>query len=362
MLAIPLGHAKEWKKAGPSYQWSFPEDHWARHDYKTEWWYFTGHLRSVDDPSRRFGYQFTFFRIGLSPTKPDLPSAWAAKDLIMGHAVLSDLEKKQHRFSEVLFRAIPLLGGFGSFPDSRVAWSRGPVGTDGLWELVWNGEAYDFSMVDEHQKISLELSTKPLKPLIFQGPNGVSRKGEGDAEASHYYSFTRLETEGKVGIDGEEFSVRGESWMDKEFGSNQLGNDKVGWDWFSLQLDDGRELMLYLLRSKDGKSDFASGTLVARNGAPEYLTPGDWRLSATGSWHSPESEAVYPAGWILELPKEALRLKIVPTLADQENRSDLLPGLNYWEGSVDVLAADDAPAGRGYVELTGYGEKSRPPI
>jgi len=354
--------AHAWTPAQPGYLWSFPRDHWAREGYKTEWWYFTGHLHTADEPARHFGFQFTFFRIGLSQGPLESGSAWAAKDMIMGHAALTDLQTGRHRFSELVVRAAPLLAGFGRHPDPRLAWSVGPPGTPEPWELRWNGNGFDFTMSDAGNSFGFSLSTRPLKPVVFQGPGGLSRKGEGVTEASHYYSFTRMATTGKIRLDGKELEVSGVSWMDKEFGSNQLGEDTSGWDWFSLQLDDGREVMLYLLRGRDGETRYAGATLVDPAGAVRYLRPGEWKLKATGEWTSPVSGAAYPAGWTLDIPGAGIRTVIIPRLADQENRSALIPNLFYWEGSVRVESGSGERLGQGYVELTGYGENSRPPI
>lgn len=353
----------KWKMAQEDYAWSFPADHWAHHGYKTEWWYFTGHLQAEN--GRRFGYQFTFFRIGISPGVPTAASNWAARDLIMGHAALGDLSKQKHYFSEVLYRAVPLLGGFGTYPEPRIAWSQAPAGTDGKWRLSWNGEAFDFEMIDAAQGFNFSLSTQPLKPLIFQGPNGFSRKGiNAGAEppsASQYYSFTRLHTTGHVSLGGKTWSVTGQSWMDKEFGSNQLAPHQVGWDWFSLQLDDGREIMLYLLRDKNGATDFASGTLVQPDGQTQYLGQQAFRVQAKARWQSPATSSQYPSQWLLTIPQAALALDLVPDMANQENRSRMIANLYYWEGAVDIRQHGKS-IGKGYVELTGYGSASRPAI
>ncbi len=150
--------------------------------------------------------------------------------------------------------------------------------------------------------------------------------------------------------------------MDKEFGTDQLGADQVGWDWFSLQLQDGREIMLYFLRNERGEIDFARGTLVSREGETRYLNPGEWSVLSTQTWKSPKTRATYPSRWIVELSGENLRIVIVPELADQENRSHLVKNLFYWEGAVRIETAEGGRIGRGYVELVGYGTRSRPAI
>ena len=358
LAAASSVHAGEWKAARPDYAWGFPRDHWARSGYKTEWWYFTGHLASVD--GRRFGYQFTFFRVGMLPRTPSLASEWATGELIMGHAAIGDPAAGRHRFSEVIYRVTPLLGGFGAYPDTLIAWSRAPAGTDGTWSLRWNGSGFDFSMMDVRQGIAFSLSTRPAKPLVFQGPDGYSRKGEGPSSASQYYSFTRLETTGEIRLADERLAVTGQSWMDKEFGSQQLESHQAGWDWFSLQLDDGREAMLYVLRDTTGAVDFSRGTLVPTSGEARYLAPDEFSVRSTATWESPRTDAVYPAGWEVALPGEGLRMLVLPVMADQENRSDLMKSMFYWEGAVEITGLDGKPIGRGYVELVGYGTGSRP--
>ncbi len=362
ILAAALQVQSDWRPARPDYSWSFPQDHWARPGYKTEWWYFTGHLTPQGDSVPRYGYQFTFFRVGLAPRRPEISSTWAAANLVMGHAALTDLATGRHLFSEVIYRATPLLGGFGTYPDSVLVWSRGPVGTGAPWTLRWNGRGFDFTMADSARGFAFDLRTEPVKPLVFQGPNGYSRKGAGPTAASQYYSFTRLRTAGTLALGGINTRVTGESWMDKEFGSNQLAASQVGWDWFSLQLDDGRELMLYALRDSTGAVDFTSGTVVPRTGAPRYLSREDFVVRVTRRWRSAATEAEYPAGWVIEVPRERLRLEVEPLAADQENRSRQLTKLYYWEGAVRVLGADGRAAGRGYVELTGYGRGARPAL
>ncbi|HEX6850493.1 MAG TPA: lipocalin-like domain-containing protein [Candidatus Polarisedimenticolaceae bacterium] len=365
MLVAPLALVltlAAWKAAVPDFAWSFPRDHWAHDGYRTEWWYLTGELEAVDDPGRTFGYQFTLFRIGVAPERPSLDSAWSAANLAMGHASVTDVAGSRHVFSDVLHRAMPLLGGFRPFPENPIGWIVAPAGTDGKWELRWNGAGFDASMRDDAKGIAFDLTTRPEKPLVLQGPNGFSRKGEGPTAASQYYSFTRLRTEGTLTVGGRSWKVRGSSWMDKEFGSSQLSKEQVGWDWFSLKLADGRDVMLYALRRADGTADFRNGTVIAADGTPRGLDPSAWSVRATGSWTSPATGATYPSGWIVELPSEGLRLAVVPLLREQENAGLASGGVFYWEGAVEIRDAEGERVGSGYVELTGYGKGSRPPV
>ncbi len=364
LVALSLGAVAQdsaWTPARPDYAWSFPRDHYAHPAYKTEWWYYTGHLADTRDTAQRFGYQFTFFRIGVNPRPADSGSDWAAQMLIMGHAAITDVRTGRHYFSDVLYRTIPLLGGFGAPDDSLIAWSRGPAGTEQRWTLARRRDGFAVAMADRRRGFSFDLEASPTRALVFEGPNGFSRKGPGPTSASQYYSFTRLQTGGTLRLGDRVFSVRGTSWMDQEIGSNQLAREQVGWDWFALQLDDGRDLMLYLLRDSTGATSWASGTLVPRIGAPRYLAAADYTIRPSGTWTSDSTGARYPARWTVSLPADNLTLEVVPLAADQENRSAVPRGLFYWEGAVEVRAEGRA-VGKGYVELTGYGKGIRPAL
>jgi predicted secreted hydrolase len=353
---------RQWISASTGYAWSFPNDHWAHPTYRNEWWYFTGHVASREEPERRFGYQFVIFRVGLYPEAAGLDSNWEAAHLLMGHAAITEKTAGEHRFSEVLYREAPLLAAFGDPPDPRIAWSLAPVGTDGTWTLGWTGQGFELAMEDRARGIALGMRTEFSRPPIFQGPGGFSRKSDAPGAASMYYSFTRLDTRGALTIDDRTWEVEGMSWMDHEFSSNQLTEEQTGWDWFGLRLDDGRDLMLYELRTKDGTVAYGKGTLVSAGGEARYLNASDWTLRATATWRSPESGVVYPAAWVVEVPSAGLRMTIRPHVADQENRGSAGVGVIYWEGAVGVYGADGERLGEGHVELTGYGEDNRPPV
>jgi predicted secreted hydrolase len=361
-LTLASAQRDEWRSADPGHRWSFPADHRAHPGYRNEWWYFTGTLASAGAPGRRFGYQLTFFRVGLVPRPPALDSAWAASDAVMAHAAVTDLAAGTHVFSEVLWRAVPLLGGFPAGPDPVVAWARAPPGSEGRWELRADGRGFRLAMRDARRGLALDLALEPRKPPALQGPNGLSRKSAEEGHASLYASITRLATSGTLVVDGHSHAVRGESWMDQEIGSSQLAPDQVGWDWWSLRLADGRDLMLYVLRRKDGGASWRNGTLVERDGRVRVLAPGEWSVRATGTWRSGASGATYPSGWEVALPREGLHLAVIPEVAAAENRSSALPGLSYWEGPVRVADPAGRPAGEGYAELTGYAPGARLPL
>jgi len=352
-----------WATAAPGYVWSFPQDHWAHRDYRIEWWYFTGHLETDDAPQKKLGFQLTLFRIGLTRAAPTLDSDWAASTVLLGHAALTDKDGQRHRFAEVLYRETPFLAGFGTYPDPQLAWSRAPAGTDGIWRIRATSDGgFALEARDDTQGFAYDILLEPKKPLVLQGPNGLSRKAEAEGSASLYYSFTRLGATGDVELDGRRHAVRGQAWMDHEFSTSQLTAEQVGWDWFSLQLEDGRDLMLYSLRRADGSPDFARGTIVGQDGGARLLGAGEWTARSTERWTSPRSRGRYPARWVVTVPSERLELEIRPTVADQENSGRLAFGLHYWEGSVTVHDSTGRAVGVGYVELTGYAPKSRPPL
>jgi predicted secreted hydrolase len=351
-----------WLPADPDHRWSFPRDHWAHPGHRSEWWYFTGTLESRDTPGRRFGFQLTFFAVGLVPHPPPLDSAWATGQAVMVHVALTDVARAEHHFSEVLWRAAPLLGGFGAPPDPLLAWARGPAGTAARQTLSLQGDRFLLLAGDDARGLALDLAARPTKPPALQGPNGYSRKSELPGYASLYYSLPRLAIEGTIEVGGERHRVQGEGWMDKEIGSSQLAPSQVGWDWWSLRLADGRDLMLYVLRRGDGSADFRTATLVARDGAVTLLPPQAWSATATGRWRSPRTGAEYPMGWEVRVPGHGIVLGVEPEVRAAENVSALVPGLAYWEGPVRLTGPDGQPAGEGYVELTGYGDGARPPI
>ena len=334
--------------ARPGYVYAFPRDHGSHDDYGLEWWYFTGHL--YDQSARRFGYEVTFFRKAIDDARVrEHPSRWALRHLYFAHLALTDVEGATFSFSEKFSRAA--FGKAGADP-----------GRMKVWIDRWNLEP----VTEEHRQLRLtahdagfgvDLTLTLNKPPVLHGREGISRKGAHPGQASHYYSLTRLATRGTVRVRGEPFEVTGTSWMDHEFGSGSLGEDLVGWDWFSVQFDSNVEFMLYLLRKRDGSHDPASsGTLIFPDGTSRHLTRADFVVRATDQWISPHNRAQYPAKWIVEIPSIPLEVTITPVLPDQELRTENSTRVTYWEGAVDVHGHDrNAPVtGTGYVELTGY--------
>lgn len=337
--------AQGFQLALPPYAFEFPRDHAAHPRFRTEWWYYTGHLRSHDE---RFGYELTFFRVGLPSLRPQSPSAWAARELVFMHVALTEESRGRFRHHEEARRV-----------------AMGLAGADSTRYQVWLGEASAGFAEDgvTHRlraagpKFALDLSLVSEKSPAIHGANGVSQKSAGLGNASHYYSLTRLATTGVVVRDGDTLKVEGRSWMDHEFATNTMAATHAGWDWFSVQLDDGRELMLYQLRLKSGAVEpLSHGTLVERDGRTRGLRLSDFRIESTGRWTSPRTRAVYPSGWVLRVPGEQLVITLEPTVKDQELVVPSMGGVAYWEGSVRLKAVSRGlpVKGTGYVELTGY--------
>lgn len=347
----------------------FPEDHGPHPGFRTEWWYVTGNLTS--EAGRDFGFQFTIFRSALAPSGPGGPSAWATNQAYMGHFAVTDIDGEELRAAEVFAResvglagaqAEPLRvwiedwvleseGGLGG-PASGAGDASGgraiaaPPGDESVFPLRLAADGDDFA---------LELTLEAGKPVVLQGDRGLSRKGPEPGNASYYYALTRMPAEGRVVVDGEGFDVSGLTWLDREWSTSALSEGQVGWDWFALQLDDGWEVMLYRLRREDGTADpLSDGVLIDPEGRRVPLDRGsDVRVTATGTWRSPEDGAEYPSGWRIEVPDRGWDLAVEPAVADQELRLSF----RYWEGAVTVEGSGEGGAvveGRGYVELTGY--------
>jgi predicted secreted hydrolase len=236
--------------------------------------------------------------------------------------------------------------------------------------LVWNGNWHahiaergeDLRGVADKFALALELT--PVKQPVAQGQNGVSQKAEGAGHASHYFSVTRLLTTGSIALDGKNYQVEGTSWIDHEFFTGSMAANETGWDWLSVQLGDGTELMLYRLRHKDGSIDpYSSGSYVDASGKSQFLSARDFEMTpAPDNWTSPSTRATYPVRWHVSVPRLKLELDVTTPLKSQELVGRF--GTSYWEGAIDVAGVrDQSPLrGVGYLEMTGYAEPGKPII
>jgi len=321
----------------------FPRDHGAHPEFRTEWWYLTGIVES--EASERFGLQLTFFRQGLAPG-PGEPGASAlrARQVLAAHLALADLGGQRFLNAERLRRADHGLAGYRV--DDLELWLDD-------WSLVRRqGGSLEARARDLEQGLGLALELRPGRELVLHGDRGYSPKGPEPGNASAYLSWTRLEAAGELELGGRRLAVRGAAWFDHEWGSSQLGEGVVGWDWFSLRLADGRDLMLYRLRREDGSADrFSAGTVVGADGQVLRLQVEAFSIEPTGSWTSPTSGATYPSGWRVRVPGHGIDLELEPLLESAEVDGSRSTGVVYWEGPV---AASGSTTGEGYAELTGY--------
>ncbi|HET6409863.1 MAG TPA: lipocalin-like domain-containing protein [Chthoniobacteraceae bacterium] len=345
LAAIPTVYAEDsWRLALPGWRYEFPRDHFAHADFKTEWWYFTGNLR--DESGRRYGYQLTFFRQGIRPfaTRGQTKSRFICNELKFAHFAVSDPAGKRFLFTQKTSRGAFDEAGFAK--SERIAWID-------EWSLAPQPDgSMKFSAAMNGASISL--TAKPEKPWVLHGVNGVSQKADGEGHASHYYSGTRLTTRGNLTLSGRELNVTGTSWFDQEWATNQLTLQQVGWNWFSLHLADGTELMLYQMRLRDGSLDpNSSGTFIARDGIAQHLRRDDYKLTPTRWWTSDVTKARYPVAWQLRIPSLNIEAEVTTPLDKQELE---LPPIAYWEGMIDFSGtrAGQPIYGEGYMELTGY--------
>lgn len=341
--ALGGGDSSGYRRAYEPRSFEFPADHGPHPDFRNEWWYVTGNL--VDTAGRAFGYQLTLFRIALAPAMPVADSAWRTNQIYMGHLALTDVAGRRHFGFERFSRGALDLAGARAAP-FRV-WLED-------WELSGSeSDIFPLRLRAREGEIALDLALDAAKPMVLQGDRGLSRKSAEPGNASYYYSYTRLPTQGTVRMSKHSFSIQGESWLDREWSTSALGPDQSGWDWFALQLDDGRDLMFYRLRRKDSGTDpFSKGTLVETDGQARLLSWDAVELQPLGEWTSPRTGDRYPAGWRLRLPAEHLDLTVTPKVADQEMRLTV----RYWEGAVAVKgrAGDREITGQGYLEMTRY--------
>ena len=328
------------KPLDPNQKISFPRDHGAHEDSRVEWWYVTGQLETAS--GKRLGYQLTFFRTGVTDDASPRNSAFAAKDVHLAHFARTDVSKGTFRFAERLHRDGP---GAAYARAGRLSVANED------WRLEEAGGRLVLFAKDGGDELSLVLS--PEKPPVLHGPNGISKKGPEPEAVSKYVSLTRLASAGWWTTGGSGEAVTGLSWFDHEWGSGSIGKETQGWDWFALHLLDGRDLMLYRLRG-DRASTFSSGSLVEKDGSVLSLSSQDFSIEEVARWKSPASGATYPARWVLRVPKAGLVLDVVPILADQELVTEKSTRVTYWEGACDVRTSAGAPAGRAYVEMTGY--------
>jgi predicted secreted hydrolase len=322
--------------------WQFPENFGAHPDYQTEWWYYTGNLTA--DTGERFGFQFTVFRRAMTPTPANSESEWRDNQIYLAHFTVSDLTNGRFYHDERYSRAGDDLAGAQGTPRYHV------------WIEDWQIEAVDdtnqlVNIRASNDEIAVDLMLEQVKPPALQGQGGLSPKSSENGNASHYYSLSRLLTDGTLRIDDRTYTVEGLSWKDHEFSTSALASNAQGWDWFGLIFDNNTEMMIGQIRLKDGGKEPAfGGMFVFEDGTTQYLPSSTFTITPTGTWTSPHTGATYPSGWdvVVDSGEIQLEFTITPLALDQELHGS---NVEYWEGAVEVTGDVN---GVGYAELTGY--------
>ncbi|MCS6807204.1 MAG: lipocalin-like domain-containing protein [Bacteroidota bacterium] len=360
-------HATEgFARATQVREFVFPDDHASHEEFKTEWWYFTGNL--VTQSGRRFGYQLTFFRSALKPRNiydtvhARYYESWTSSQIYMAHCTVTDVQNNAFYCAERFSRSQKGLAGC-------LVVERAGKTKFRVWVENWYGETDSSARRGSIFPLRLEASIgdsvrlsftlDSVKPTVLQGNSGLSQKSATPGNASYYYSQSRMVTHGILTIRNESCEVHGLSWMDREWSTSALERHQVGWDWFALHLDDGRDIMFYQLRARypDGTiqpDTMSSGVIVYPDGTQKQIRYADAQLIPHGKWRSPVTGALYPKEWKLVLLQSDIQITTTPLVANQE----LDATVRYWEGAVRVHGWEHGRvlSGYGYVEMTGYAD------
>jgi predicted secreted hydrolase len=334
--------AADWLRIDRPPRLELPRDHGAHPDHRTEWWYVTGIVETTTGD--RHGFQVTFFRHGLDPSEARAgQSRLRARQVMAAHLAVADITSSRFASAQRLRRVAAGLAGYST---------RGLDVWVEDWEMAMEQDgSLRIAADDLSSGVGARLRLQPRREMVLHGDAGYSRKGPEPGNASAYVSLTRLDVTGELTSGGVSRQVTGTAWFDHEWGTSQLGEGVVGWDWFSLHLDDGRDLMVYRLRREDGSpSPWSSGTLVGADGSTTTLGVDDVGLEVTRWWRSP-SGSRYPAGWQLRIPGHGIDLTVRPLISNAVVDGGHSTGVTYWEGPV---AASGSTSAEGYAELTGY--------
>lgn len=329
------------------HEFVFPRDHGPHRDFQSEWWYFTGNL--ITDTGQRFGFQLTFFRFALNPISATaLPrqSAWAVNDVYEAHFALTDVGNQRFHSVSRSNRAALDMAGAQSEPFR-------------VWVDDWsaaaeaNAEVWPMRLTASTQEVNIALVLAPLKGMVLQGEAGLSQKSAQLGNASYYYSYPRLSATGRVSVGSEQMHVEGMAWFDREWSTSALSKNQQGWDWLSVQFDDGSDFMFYRLRQLDGSADrWSAGVWIDPQGGVEVLSAASVEMVPTQWWTSDQSGVRYPTTWKVSIKQKDMTLIVSPYIPGQEWRHRF----RYWEGA--ILASGRLGTkevqGSGYLELVGY--------
>lgn len=341
--ALLRGQDQGFTHADAPWQYSFPDDHGAHPAYRLESWYFLGTLTTKQ--GRNFGFQLTFFRLGLTPEPVQRASAWATHQIYRGHFALTDVAQSRFLAFERFSRAALGLSGAKASP-VRI-WLE-----DWFVEGVNGGdENAIFYLRAGADDLRIDLDLRSAKPMVLGDGDNLPLPGG----AFHAYLIPRLRAQGTLHLDDDTFQVEGLAWLDRAWGSLPLPQGQVALNRFVLQLDDGREILCFQLHRRDGGGrPINMGLVVRRDGSVLRLDRQDMAMDVLDDWVSPRERTRYPARWRLRIPAEAIELDITPYIADQEMNLSI----RYWSGAVRITgkAGGRPVSGNGYVELTGYAQ------
>ncbi|WP_137892306.1 carotenoid 1,2-hydratase [Ramlibacter sp. 2FC] len=344
-LLIAAGLAPLGALALPPRRLQFPRDHGAHPEFRTEWWYLTGHARAA---GREFGFQITFFRSRVDATQA-MRSRFAARQLLFAHAAITDVQGRRLWHDQRIARSLSLPGL------DRVIASEADTGLRlNDWSLRRQGGVYLARV--EAGEFALQLEAEATQPLLLQGEQGLSRKGPEPGQASYYYSRPQLAVRGELRLKGQRFSLTepGRAWLDHEWSEALMHPEARGWDWIGMNLFDGSALTSFRLRRADGSALWDGGSFRTAEGRLQVFRPGETRFVPQRRWTSPLSRAAYPVAWQLQTPAGEYGVRAV--LDDQELDSRGSTGAIYWEGLSELLDGQSRPLGRGYLEMTGYAQ------
>lgn len=335
----------------PTRQLNFPRDFGAHKDYRTEWWYITGHATAA---GRLFGFQLTFFRSRVDVTQ-GMASRLAAKQLIFAHAAVTDVQGKKLWHDQRIARssgATELDLASASESDTNIVLRD--------WSLQHVAGGYRAHITASDFQLELQFSER--QPVLLQGDQGLSRKGPAASQASYYYSQPQLGVGGVITLKGQRFSLdAGTAWLDHEWSEALLHPDAVGWDWIGMNLFDGSALTAFQLRDKAGAALWDGGSFRAGGArvkdAPYIFSRGEVIFRPVRRWKSPLSQATYPVEWIVRTPADFYTVKAV--IDNQELDSRASTGGIYWEGLSELFDSQGRQVGRGYLEMTGYASALR---
>ncbi len=307
-------------------------------DVPIEWWYFTGHLES---DAKKYGFEWCMFKIHPKAVRFGfIPLSFLRKKpFLVLHTAITDVTGEEFKYKHIAENIHP----------SQINYQKLEV------ELAGNSVKFDGDFDIKSEQMDLKIS--PEKDLIMHFDGGYLMMDERTNSSTYYVTFPRSTVSGKIRLGEEEIQVKGECWFDHQKSVVPHGSSMLGWDWFSIMLDDNTELMLVTLRDKKGlRKRGRVGTYVKADGKVVNLIKDDFEVKKLGTWHSEKTGIGYPSGWQMSIPQLELEIKVTPYLQDQEINSSLSTPICYWEGACKVEGTKQGKpiTGNSYAELVGY--------